>query len=220
MSREFRITALRHLDSVGVRGSAGACDSWQDLGVDPARGEVAWKRLFASPFRGFRRLDITSGMFVIAVEGLGLDALDEDVRRSTALVLASSTGCLAADLRFEASLRSPTGIKPAVFPYTLPSTCLGEVAIRHKLMGPTLCVSVDAGEERQGVDAARELLRAGEALAAVVLLGDWVPATARIPAKTNLAALLLQQTATDTSLDASLEQTGEDILSGISRLLS
>lgn len=220
MSEGFAITACTHVDSIGVRGSTEIRASWRDLGLDPQSGKIAWKPLFSSPFRGFRRLDITSRMFVIAAEGLALEVLDDPVRRSTAIVLASSTGCLAADLRFEAGLQTPAGIEPAVFPYTLPSTCLGEIAIRHKLMGPTLCLSIDAGEERRGVDVAREILHAGEARAAVVLLGDWVPATATIPAKTNLAALLLQQNAADTPLHTSLEQSGDDILSGISRLLS
>ena len=46
--------------------------------------------------------------------------------------------------------------------------------------------------------AARDLIDAGEAPAAVVLLGDWVPIDSEHPSKTRVAALLLDGRDTDT----------------------
>ena len=53
----------------------------------------------------------------VHVDMTGADApmLSDDERANTALVFASSTGCLAADIRFAQSLHGED-IKPAMFP--------------------------------------------------------------------------------------------------------
>jgi hypothetical protein len=187
MNDPIVIAAASLADATGLRGSRGTRTTWRECDQDPTTGKVRFQPIFGTPFPEFRRLDILSRMFVIATEACGLpELLDEETRVDTAIILASSTGCLAADVRFEQSLRTPKGIQPAVFPYTLPSTCLGEVAIRHRLRGPTLCLSVLPGQENGAVTAAERLLADREAAAALVLLGDWVPAD-----KTRVAALLL-----------------------------
>ena len=52
-----------------------------------------------------------------------------ELARRTALVLGTSYGCLHSDVCFARGLEPGGTLRPAVFPYTLPSTCLGEVAI-------------------------------------------------------------------------------------------
>jgi 3-oxoacyl-(acyl-carrier-protein) synthase len=159
--------------------------SWAALGAEPAR--VPWKRIFAAPFPDFRRLDPLSRFCCIAAEAAGIGPhLPEAARARTALVLATTLGCLHADRRFERSLAPGAPIEPAVFPYTLPSTCLGELAIRHRLAGPTLCLSTEAGGEATGLEEARALIGMGEADAALVCMGDAVPGE-----RLAMAALLL-----------------------------
>lgn len=174
-------------DAIGVAGTRPVRIAWAALDVDPHRRSLPWKRVFQEPFPEFRRLDPLSRFCCLATEAMGLDGrLAPALRPRTALVLATALGCLHADLRFAQGLAPGAQVEPAVFPYTLPSTCLGELAIRHRLSGPTLCLSVEAGEEAAGIGEARALVEMGEADAALVCLGDAMPGE-----RLALAALLL-----------------------------
>lgn len=209
MTETVFITHACSVDAVGLQSSTGLHRRWSDLDLDPAQGQIRWRPVFGTVHQGFRRMDLLSRMLVVAAEACGLDTLSPETRTNTALVFASSTGCLAADLRFEASLHRTAGIEPALFPYTLPSTALGEVAIRHRLQGPSLCLPVATDQEHRGVQTAAQLIEDDEAAAAVVLLGDWLPADSAarvgIEAKTHLAALLLQVPGADTPRVAATE---------------
>jgi len=169
----MRVSSLGVADARGVAGDARPGVLWSDLGVDATGGRPSWKRVFEAPFPEFRRLDPLSRFACLAVEAAGLARLPEADRRDTALVLATTLGCLHADRRFARSLEGV--VQPAVFPYTLPSTCLGELAIRHRLEGPNLCLTTAPGDESRGIAEAALLLDGGEARAAVVCLGDVVP---------------------------------------------
>jgi hypothetical protein len=180
------VGALGVADADGVAGTGGVRVSWAELGVDPHGRLVPWKRIFRRPFPDFRRLDALSRSCCLAAEAAGLErTLPKGQRARTALVLATVLGCLDADLRFAACLKGAP-LEPAVFPYTLPSTCLGELAIRHGLGGPTLCLSTGPGEEATGVREARALMEVEDADAALVCLGDAMP-----KGRLAIAALLL-----------------------------
>jgi len=207
------ITHACAINADGFSSSQGRRCQWRDLDLEPVSGELRWTSIFGAANPGFRRLDRTSRLFACAAELCGLESLPDELRDNTALLIASSTGCLAADLRFEQGLRTDHGIEPAIFPYTLPSTVLGEIAIRHRLRGPTVCLSVPEGDEGQAVDAGHGLIAHGEAEAALILLGDWVSprraGQAQIAAKTEIVALLLQAVRPDTHpcMDVSLADT-------------
>ena len=149
-------------DHLGVFGP-GLDHRWKE---PLPEGKVPW--IFARPFPEYRRLEALGRFVCLAVE-----ALDMEFPQGTALVFASTLGCLHADRLFEESRHGV--IRPALFPYTLPSTCLAELAIRHRVMGPTLCLSVAPGDETTALAEARRLLAGAEAEAAVVLVGDVVP---------------------------------------------
>lgn len=161
-------TAAGLLDDAGLVGTGRVRLDTPDL---LSGGKLRWKAFFPErPNRSFRRLDRLSQAAILAAEACGLDDLLEDAcREETATVLGSRSGCLEADLRFADSLAPGHDVQPAVFPYTLPSTCLGELAIRHRLSGPTLCLS---GDPAQAIDEALAMLAAGDAQAALVCLGD------------------------------------------------
>lgn len=173
MSAELRIAAVGALDGRGLVGSALEARDFGAGGL-PA---VRWKQLFALPNPAYRHLDLFGRCVCLATEAAGLArALPDALRRDTALVLATDLGCLQSDLDFAHSLQPGERVSPAVFPYTLPSTCLGELAIRHRLQGPLLCLM--PGEAPPGLGLglleARRLVLRGEARAAVVCLGDCV----------------------------------------------
>ena len=148
---------------------------WADRGRDPTSGKVPW--VFDRPFKDFRRLDPLSRFCCLAAEAIGAE-----FPARTALVLATTYGCMHADHKFAHSLESIPAA--GVFPYTLPSTCLGDLAIRHKITGPSLCLTTpDLGD---GMIEARHILELGEADAALVCVGDVVP-----PNRVSILAVLL-----------------------------
>ena len=206
------VVAVSTIDAEGFRSSTGIGATWEELDQDPRAKKLRVPASFQTPFPGFRRLDELSKALLIAIETLHLERhLSESERRDTALIFGSATGCLDADLRFAASLDRPMGIEPAVFPYTLPSTCLGEIAIRHKLQGPTLSVSLADDQPGAALDAASQLLDAGTR-SALVAFGDWVP---RDPTGSDLRLGAILMIAGEDSSTQTSFIPGEDIWASV-----
>jgi 3-oxoacyl-[acyl-carrier-protein] synthase II len=191
-----RIAAAGAVDRTGFLGTGGVSRLWRELGLDPLADKLRWKALFTSSFPDFRHLDRLGKILCIAAESAGLAARVAPPEDDTAVVLASSQGCLDSDWRFERSLGSDEGTAAGLFPYTLPSTCLGAVAIRHGLRGPTLSFSTPSGQEGRAIREAAELVARAEASACVLFLGDWVAADAardlRLEPRSELVALVLE----------------------------
>ncbi len=162
------VVAVGHVDDREVAGSRGVRAAWRDLGTTAPGNGRALRTIFGRADDTFRRLDPTSRALVLAGEAAGIaDALPAAERGDAALVVATELGCLDADLQFARSLGTAMCDAP-VFPYTLPSTCLGEIALRLGLRGPSLCLSVPPGADGQAFAEAARLLATGEARFAVV----------------------------------------------------
>jgi len=196
MTAAVAITRASYVDTTQLLGTATNTVRWPDLGIDPGHDKLRWKQLFASKFEGFRRLDRLSKLICIADEAAGIGERSAALGAETALYFGSVYGCLAADLAFEASLTRPAGLEAGLFPYTLPSTALCEVAIRHGLQGPTSAIAVEPDDEAHVLRLAGELIAAGEARACVVCLGDWLPRAAAeqvgVASRTRLGLILLE----------------------------
>jgi 3-oxoacyl-[acyl-carrier-protein] synthase II len=164
-SREPIIVGLGVADAAGLRGTACSGLAWAGE-RDPLTTAGIYRRVTGRIDPTFRRIDRMSRAFVLAAEAAGLAQLDDALRAETALVVETERGCLESDLEFEASLSAGMPFGP-VFPYTLPSTCLGELALRHGLRGPSLCLSTAAGERGVALREARALLELGEARRAI-----------------------------------------------------
>jgi 3-oxoacyl-(acyl-carrier-protein) synthase len=92
----------------------------------------------------FGRLDLASQLALLAVELLNMD-FDAQPRERIGICLGARMGSLAADLDFWRGRDAVGGPSPTLFTYTLPSAAIGEIAIRHRLTGPDLClVGVEA----------------------------------------------------------------------------
>lgn len=181
MTRTARIVSAAVVDARGIAGSTGVVFTWVALGINPLARACGWPRAFGHDCEKFRRMDLLSRSVLLAAEvaGAGADgALGPAVRAETALVSAGAFGCLDSDVRFARGLMPGAEIEPAVFSYTLSSTSLGELAIRHGLTGPCYALSTAPGAEGEGLLEARGVLEGGEAAAAVVCLGDAVPEAA------------------------------------------
>jgi len=165
------------VDAHGLRGTAPVDVRWGEDGLTPGR-RLRWRRCFEAPFPTFRRLDPLSQVVCLAAEATGVAAILGDAAPEVAVVLGTAWGCLAADVEFAASLTPGRDVAPAVFPYTLPSTCLGEVALRHGLRGPTLCLSLDEDDPLAAAEVLAEALALeadGAAAGALVVWADAVP---------------------------------------------
>jgi hypothetical protein len=157
------ILGLGLVDALGVAGTGMRAVDWGDEHPDPLQSPLGFRHVFDRLDPTYRRIDRISRALVLAVEAAGTSRiLDEHARVETALILETVRGCLESDLQFARGLRDGVVLGP-VFPYTLPSTCLGEVALRHGLCGPTLCLSTDPASTGAALWEARALLEAGEA---------------------------------------------------------
>jgi hypothetical protein len=194
MSAGVHITAAAAVDLEGVRGSSFETRRWSEVGVDPRVDRLRWRTLFSTPNPGFRQLDRLGRILCIAVEATGL-APRERPDDDTSLVFGTGYGCLDTDWHFQESLTSGSGVAAKLFPYTLPSTCLGPLAIRYGLRGPTLCFSTPANGEHVAIREAAALIEAGEARRCVLCLGDWIGSEAEralpIESRAQVVALVL-----------------------------
>ena len=79
----------------------------------------------------FFKMDSLSKLAFIASDVL----LIEDPEKNIALVLSNSASSLDTDRKHQAAISDTTNFypSPAVFVYTLPNICLGEISIRHQL---------------------------------------------------------------------------------------
>jgi 3-oxoacyl-(acyl-carrier-protein) synthase len=98
----------------------------------------------------FYKMDDLCKLAFIAFEYLvkdipGFENLD---KKKFALVFGNTTSSLDTDLKHQQSINNPESYfpGPAVFVYTLPNIMLGEIAIRHKIQGETICFVGDKTE--------------------------------------------------------------------------
>ena len=128
-------------------------DEWETL---------KWSHLFGSDAPRFSRLDGLSRVGLMAVELLDVD-WSRFERARVGVCVETRLGSLATDVRFLETL------SPSVFTYTLPSTVIGEICIRHRLKGPVLCLLPAQEAGGRAIEAAVEWLRQGEAATCICL---------------------------------------------------
>ncbi len=172
MSAKPKIIAIGCVDELGIAGTQGVHADWETLGVKAPGNGRTYRELSGKKDDTFRRLNGTTRALVLAAEACGIDRmLPPEVREETALVVETAHGCLEVDLKFARAL--DMGIAhAAIFPYTLQSTCLGDVALRHGLRGPTLSLSIQPGEEGEALAEVERLFAAGEVRYAVAGIVD------------------------------------------------
>lgn len=91
-------------------------------------------RHFEMDYAKFFKMDGLSKLAFLASELL-LKNISEEDKNNTALLLANASSSLDTDVKFEQSIWDEKDYypSPAVFVYTLPNICLGEISIRHHL---------------------------------------------------------------------------------------
>jgi hypothetical protein len=188
---KIAIRACGYADETGFGGSRTGF-VWQPV----AESERRWKHVSDAPYDRFGRLDPLSKYTLVAAEMLGLPALPPEPHPAWALCSATREGCLSVDAEFLRGVNRTGAGSPSLFPYTLPSSGMAEVAIRYRITGPNVCLI-------GGTDCAFEALREGclwlqerAATSCVCLIGDAVSPDAgaclRRPAGCAAAAFLLE----------------------------
>ena len=157
------ILAASYLGPEGFGNDQTGLRDWPaPLGEALRRGEIEelrWSALFKSEAQRFARMDWLSRLGLMAVELLDAHFETRDAKdlEQTGVCVETAAGCLTSDAEF---LRLP---RPTVFSYTLPSTVIGEICIRHRFKGPMLCLMSSGNSTRAALDEAAAWLREGSA---------------------------------------------------------
>ncbi len=172
MTTSPAILAIGVVDAHGVHGTSGLRSSWNELGGESPGDRRTFTKLFGRRDPTFRRLDGQTRAIVLAAEACGISqVLSVEERDETALITETSRGSIEIDLRYTRSLERDV-VEAAIFPYTLQSTCLGDIALRHGLRGPTVCLSTETTDEGEALREAQRFFAAGALRHAVVALTD------------------------------------------------
>jgi len=83
----------------------------------------------------FFKMDNLSKLAFLGAELLLKTENNSSEENNTALVFANKSSSLDTDVKYQNSISDPENYypSPAVFVYTLPNICLGEISIRHQL---------------------------------------------------------------------------------------
>lgn len=89
-------------------------------------------RHFEIQYPKFFKMDALSKLAFLGSELVLKDALDKE---NTALLFSNASSSLDTDVSYQQSISDKSNYfpSPAVFVYTLPNICLGEISIRHQL---------------------------------------------------------------------------------------
>lgn len=149
----------------GIAGKRGITATWSELDMIAPGTAKTVRTVFAKEDATFRRIDLLARALVLACEAADVEnLLTAEQRQHTAICVETDLGALATDVSFASSLGDEC-VHAGIFPYSLTSTSLGEVALRYKLRGPTISLSVRddaAANERDPAlagESVRETLR-------------------------------------------------------------
>ena len=90
---------------------------------------------FQTAYPKFFKMDNLSKLAFLGAELLLKSESDASKENNTALVFANKSSSLDTDVKYQNSIADKENYypSPAVFVYTLPNICLGEISIRHQL---------------------------------------------------------------------------------------
>ena len=106
--------------------------------TEPASFSVFSKKAyqnFEMNYPKFFKMDSLSKLAFLGAELLLDKEIDASKENNIALVFANKSSSLDTDMKFQNSILDKENYypSPAVFVYTLPNICLGEISIRHQL---------------------------------------------------------------------------------------
>ena len=120
----------------------------------------AYKSLDLS-YPKFHKMDNLSKLAFLSAETI---LKDEDHSR-TAIVFANRSSSLDTDFKYQESINDQDNFypSPAVFVYTLPNICVGEISIKHKMQTENAFFVLDEFDENFLNDYSEQILHSGKA---------------------------------------------------------
>jgi len=96
--------------------------------------KLAYKKLEIN-YPKFFKMDSLSKLAFLGAEILLKTEIDPEAENNIALVFANKSSSLDTDVKYQETISDEENYfpSPAVFVYTLPNICLGEISIRHQL---------------------------------------------------------------------------------------
>jgi hypothetical protein len=109
----------------------------------------------------FHKMDPLSKLAFLSAEML----LKNQDNSRTALVFANNSSSLDTDFKYQESINSQDHYfpSPAVFVYTLPNICVGEISIKHKMQTENAFFVLDTFDEEFLNTYSQQLLVSGKA---------------------------------------------------------
>ena len=109
----------------------------------------------------FHKMDNLSKLAFLASEII----LKNDDHSKTALVFANKSSSLDTDFKYQESINSLENYfpSPAVFVYTLPNICVGEISIKHKMQTENAFFVLDEFDEEFLNNYSEQILQQGKA---------------------------------------------------------
>lgn len=156
--KSITISAASYVDLQLIGNDRTGLRPWPDVvdWTNPTRAwdSIRWSELFKTDCPRFSRADPLCKLALISVEllDLRLAEIPEGQRENLGVCLGTRWGSLSTDCRF---LRTGS---PSEFIYSLPSTAIGEICIRHKLKGPMRCFMYDRDGDNTIVQEAEDML--------------------------------------------------------------
>ena len=139
------ITGIGRIDSTGLwRGkdikTSPMLDSISEAMTDGQLPDIPLDGSYPSSRRMDRYSRLGMSAIALALQDAGLDAWAK--KRNIGIVTSTAYGCLNTDFDYFATVLSDDGIgaSPGLFSYTLPSSFMGDVAIRFGLTGSSFVI--------------------------------------------------------------------------------
>ena len=109
----------------------------------------------------FHKMDHLSKLAFLASEMI----LKDGDHRRTALVFANKSSSLDTDFKYQESINSQENYfpSPAIFVYTLPNICVGEISIKHKMQTENAFFVLDECDEEFLNNYSEQILQSGKA---------------------------------------------------------
>jgi uncharacterized protein YqgQ len=120
----------------------------------------------------FFKMDNLSKLAFLSAELLLRNIVEPQKENNIALLLTNKSSSLDTDVKYQESIADKRNYfpSPAVFVYTLPNICLGEISIRHQLKSENSFFIFDAFNPAFVADYANILIQTGKADR---VLGGW-----------------------------------------------
>jgi len=120
----------------------------------------AYKSLDLS-YPKFHKMDHLSKLAFLSAETI----LKDDDHSRTAIVFANRSSSLDTDFKYQESINDQDNFypSPAVFVYTLPNICVGEISIKHKMQTENAFFVLDEFDENFLNDYSEQILLSGKA---------------------------------------------------------